>query len=223
MSTFFTVLFFLLGAFAFSFVLWKKLREDYANEDIFKFTIFIFIGLVIGWWIAGSFARDFSFWLTILVPFILGTYVHRRLGLKFFELIDALSPAWFSFLFFSYSGVFLSHLVHSNSLNIKTPTWFVIGEIILSIASIFLYRFLLVRYRRFSWYPSGKVGFAGLSSLAVYFIVRSLFETIASIVSPTILLHLGKINLSVEVVDAIIGIGLAGITLFVLYSRSGRK
>jgi hypothetical protein len=223
MSTFFSVLFFLVGAFSFSFVLWKKLREDYKNEEIFKFTIFIFLGLFIGWWIALTFARSFSFWITILVPFIAGTYVHRRLGLRFFEIIDALAPAWFAFLFFSYSGVFLSHLINTHSFNFKLPTWFVLAEIALSLGSTVLYRYLLVRYRKFSWYPSGKVGFAGLASLGVYFIIRTLFNVIGSIADPTILFRLGNIGISVEVLNAIIGLLLAGVSLYVLYSRSGRK
>ncbi len=223
MSTFFSILFFLIAAFSFSFVLWRKLKDDYYNAEIFKFTIFIFIGFVAGWWIALSFANSFSFWITIIAPFIVGSYVHRRLGLRFFEVIDALAPAWFAFLFFSYSGVFLSHIINQNSLVLKIPTWFVLAEIVLALFSTVFYRYLLVRYRRFSWYPSGKVGFAGLASTGIYFIVRSLINIVASIISPTIFLNLGRVGISVELINAIIGLLLAGVVLYVLYSRSGRK
>lgn len=223
MTTIFSVLFFLLAAFSFSFVLWKKLREDYENDKIFKFTIYIFVGLVIGWWIAVVFAPKFSFWITVFTPFLAGSYVHRQLGLKFFETIDAFAPSWFSFLFFSYSGLLLAHLLRLEDLNIKYSTWFVFAEVLLTIGSIVFYKYALARYRKFSWYPSGKVGFAGLTSLAGYFMIRSLINFIASIFSATQFFKISSVIVSVEVVNGIIGLIVSGVILYVLYLRSGRR
>lgn len=223
MSTFFTVLFFCLGAFFFSYTLWKKLREDWANNEIFKFTLVIFMGFLLGWWAASLWFPSFSFWITILAPFLAGTYVHKKLGFRFFEVIDALVPAWFSFLFFSYSGVLIAHWIRFASIVAHVATVFVIAQLFAVIGSIVLYKYLLKRYRRFSWYPSGKVGFAGLASLAFYFLLRTIISIVAHFAAPTNIVSLPYFSLSVEIFNAIMGLGLMAFTVFVLYSRSGRK
>lgn len=209
MSTLINFVFVFLGSFVFSFILWKRLKEDYANENIFSLCwIFLLSGLL-GYWV-GGFVEDLRFWISLLFALVFGFLAVKKMDFKLFEFTDALAPAWFGFLFFSALGQLLS-----SSSYISFPAF----NLVITGVSLFWYIFFLKKYRTFSWYPSGRVGFPGLASLGLYLAFRSV-----AIYLTFMLPFFYNQELSIfEVVD--IGISLASaLSLWViLYLRSGRN
>ncbi len=194
--------FFFLGAVLFSFVLWRKLKEDYPHEQIFFLTSLFLITGILSSAIIDRRLGNFSFWGLIAFNTLAGIYFIKKLGFKFFEFIDALAPAWFWFIFFSSLIGLLREW--GNVINFSYP-----GAALLS---LFAYHFFLTRYRRFSWYPSGKVGFAGLVSLGVYFLLQAL---VAIYRAPVLSFNSTSADLAINIL-------LAFILVFMVYMRSGR-
>lgn len=164
MQGFFSAVFYLAGALGLAFVLWRKLKEDYKEDLIFYLTIILVGILLLASKIFGTYLPDFSF-LGIVVSLIFVTlYSFKKLGFKFFESIDALSMGGLWFLFFLGADWLLKTRASSPAA--------VLNILVISL-SLLSYKFFLSRYRRFSWYPSGKVGFPGLASLAIFFLLNS--------------------------------------------------
>jgi len=224
MSTLVSIFFNFVSIFAFSYVLWKKLKEDYHHDTIFKFTLTILAGAGAGWWVGESWAKDFVFWLVFAGGGGAGYIYLRRLNLKFFEVIDAISLGTFYFLFLHYLG--------RSIILFALPNYFFIANASLSVLLIFLYVYLARDYRGFRWYPSGKVGFAGLFTLSLFFLGHGLGALVKHFQDPVIFFQYSPLSLSVEVINVIIPLGLMAdiiisLTLFgiltkVLYVRSGR-
>lgn len=163
MQGFFSAVFYLAGALGLAFVLWKKLKEDYQEDLIFYLTIILVGTLLLVSKIFGAYLPDFSFFGIVVSLIFVTLYSLKKLGFKFFESIDALSMGGLWFLFFLGADWLLKIRVFAPAavLNILV--------ISLSLASC---KFFSGRYRRFSWYPSGKVGFPGLASLAIFFLLH---------------------------------------------------
>ena len=121
------------------FVLWKKMREEYKDDEILRFSIFV---LVLG--IIGYLLRKYFEGSGIAVFVVLGTYVWcKNNKWEFWEIFDVLTPVavfvWFgiTFEFFALGVLFLLVIIKSN-------------------------------YRKFLWYKSGKMGLVGLSGILMY-------------------------------------------------------
>lgn len=193
-----------IGVFLFSFTLWKALKEDYTRDTIYTFTLLILVFSALGGILGNKIAPEFTLWFVILTNVLLGSLVIKRLEIHFFELIDALVPASLYFLVFGHLGVFL--------LNLENRTYLGLLPMLIALASLFVFKFLVGRYRRFSWYPSGKVGFAGLATVGVYLLLHS-------VIKPTLT---GLSNQDI-IVNAIIGVACALGLGYIIYLRSGRK
>lgn len=202
MSTFIAILLSLFGVFLFSWTLWRRLREDYPSDDIFSFTLGILTGIFLGVWISDKTPLSL-FWYSVAGAAAAGTYFARRFGLRVFELLDALSASWF------YLSLFL-FLAASLTQETKQIFWAYSG---VSLASLFLHRFFEKRYRRFSWYPSGRVGFVGLASIAVYFFLRGVVE----------IGFVFMLSSEGEFLSVIVSLVVALSLVTILYLRSGNK
>lgn len=213
MLTFFSTLTFLLGMFLFSFVLWRNLREDYSDEQIFYLTLGFFFGGGLGGLVAGKFLPpDFWFWGFIAGFLALGVYVVLKLKIKFFDAVDSvvISTLWFLMLFY------LSRLLRGSFPGgFLLDTSFVLAsiEFFISGISIVLFYIFIVSYRSFSWYISGKIGFAGLASLACFFLTRSLIAVYKGWV----------ISFSSWWVDFFLSLVCFFGLVVVVYLRSGRR
>lgn len=154
------------GLFIFLFIFWKKMKEDYAAEIIFKSASYILTGVVIGFLVSKSFFAEwflFSEFFGVLV----GVYIAMvRFKLKFYEILDSTILAFLPWV----SLMFLSDSVTQLSFNSFMSFLFML-------VVIFLYYYFDTHYRNFAWYKSGKVGFSGLLSLAIIFITRSALAT----------------------------------------------
>ena len=163
MSTLVNFAFISFGSFVFSFILWKKLKEDYESKNIFWLGWILLLSSAVGYWV-GNFLSPFRFWISLLFALVFGTLTVKKIDFKPFELINALVPAWMSFLFITNLGSYLSSTSHTS---LQTLT------LVIAPLAFLMYIFFLKKYRSFSWYPSGRVGFPGLASLGIYFLFRS--------------------------------------------------
>lgn len=175
-----------LAFFVFAFVLWRKLKEDYPNDKIFLLTLGLAGSMLIGNWAFGRWPL-FSFWASLVLVVAIGTYLVKKLDFRLFEMLDAIAPGWFWFLLLGSLTGFLS-----------TRTIEVLVEPAIAGLALLGFTFFNARYRTFSWYPSGKIGFAGVGSLGIYFLLRSIFGVYTALTS----------SLSIGVFSGIIGLVL---------------
>lgn len=188
LSTLASGVFFVIGVFFFAFFIWRKLKEDYESDQIFTFILVLTSLGILGWWL-------WEFWASIFALSLIVIYWWGKRGFRMFEIVDAVSPAWFWFSGF----LFLA--------NRSQP------EAAVSFFSLLVYFILLARYRTFSWYPSGKVGFAGLASLGVFFLANFIVEILFSYV----------LSFEMNTFDLILSLFSALMLFAVVYLRSGRE
>jgi hypothetical protein len=155
------VLFNVGGVFVFIFLFWRKLKEDYISAQIFSSAIIILLGISIAFLISKLYFPQAWFWMAFF-GFIAGFLLSaKRSGLRIYEAFETALISvlpWLSFLF----------LIDS----INNTSWYSLVGFLITLGAIFLYIFLNSKYKYFSWYKSGRIGFAGLTSIGVYFLTR---------------------------------------------------
>jgi hypothetical protein len=200
----------IIGSVIFLFFLWRRLREDYPTNKIFSLGFFV-IGAIVGSiLISGIIIPNVRkvyffdpaglwFWISFAGGVIVLSISLIRLKMRFFEGIEAASIGmffWFLVLLASYALIF------------KLSQVLIYAAIVAAL--IFLFFFLDKRYKRFTWYKSGKVGFSGLTLLAIFFLVRAAI----AIIDPTMLSFIGKI-------DALISAILSFLFFLSVYNLGG--
>ncbi len=155
------------GLLIFLFIFWKRLKEDYASEIVFKsasFILFLFLG---GYLLSLKYSPQAYLYFGF-VGALAGVYLTvNKLRIKFYEVLDAVVLAflpWLSLTFFKDSVIASSFISFAAFLYV--------------LIIIFLYYYFDTHYKEFTWYRSGKVGFSGLAALAIIFLTRSLIATI---------------------------------------------
>ncbi|MBI3397129.1 hypothetical protein HY045_01490 [Candidatus Woesebacteria bacterium] len=156
----------LIGALIFLFLFWRRLKEDYSSNVLFTTGFFVIFGIAIGVLISLRFSPLWWFWLAgvgVVIGFFVG---YLKFKFRTFEVLEALfvSTLPWLILIFLYDSISKSSLI---SLLFS----------ILIVAVIALFYWLDASYKNFLWYKSGRVGFAGLMSMGVLFLIRA---TIAS-------------------------------------------
>lgn len=189
-----------LAFFVFLFIFWRRLKEDYTSGIIFTSAFYLLLGLLAGYACSYFFWPAFWFW-SVLVGLMFGlgaSFLKYRL--KFYETLEASVIGFLIWL----SLIFLANSVKSSSV------FSFVGFIIL-ILIIGLFYFLEGRFRNFSWYKSGRIGFCGLSTLGVFFLVRSL----VALFYPFVLSFVGKKEVIIS--------SLVAFTLFLLTFNLSKK
>ncbi|KKR09773.1 MAG: hypothetical protein UT38_C0021G0002 [Microgenomates group bacterium GW2011_GWA2_39_19] len=213
MTTFANSLFLVFAAFSFSFVFWRRLKEDYPHNCIFKFTLIVLAGSLIGQWVGYTWAREYLFWTVSLGVVLASLYSLKKFSFKFYEVIDASAIGFFWFLLFSNLALLFS--VVSFNLSSLLTLKIQLLKVALVLLSMLLYRFISTRYRKLSWYPSGRIGFVGMASLCVYLFLYAILSVFA----------IGSVSqlpqLPAESVNVIIGVVLSGVLAFTIYKRAG--
>jgi len=184
-----------LGILIFLFIFWKRLREDYAGEVIFQSGTCITIGIGLGWAFAAKFFPDWFFWTSLLGGAAGLMLALIRFGMKFYETLEAFiisSLPWLGL-------VFLKDSVVASSLSSFLA-------FIVILIMVFISYWLDLHYKGFTWYKSGRIGFAGLALAALIFTIRS-FLAISRV---TMLSFVGKY-------EAIVSGGLAFICFLLLF------
>lgn len=195
------ILFF--GFVIYLFFPWRKLRDDYEVKNIFRlgFTsiFFMFLFSYITFAVSKNYLKineiiwnhnSFWFWgafLGWIASIVLFTSFYK---MRIFETLEGFLVGflWLSFIFFL--------------INLKI-------EAIIFIIFLLFYYLLDNKYKFFSWYKSGRVGFSGLSILGIFFIARSLI----SFVWPYYYSYSGKI-------DPVLSSAVAFLCFFSLYNLS---
>lgn len=151
-----------LGAMAFLFFFWRRLREDYPTNQIFSTAFFMLSGVLGGWLISREFFPAWFFWAQALgasLGFLVGTFHFK------FRLHESLEAAAVSFLpwlaFYFLKDASLSASIVS------------LGGFLFCLFLLALFYVLDVHYKRFTWYRSGRVGFAGLTVAGLFFLTRA--------------------------------------------------
>lgn len=155
------IILFLLGAFLFLFTFWKRLREDYYENQIFTTGFYIFLFVFVANLFSRYVANSYWFWFSfvgIVLAIIVSSY---RFKMRFFEVFEASIVASFipMILILLYDGFRLRH----------ASSFFAIAVVTLFIG---MYYFLNMHYKKISWYKSGKVGFSGLAVCGMLLLVR---------------------------------------------------
>ncbi len=191
----------IVGIVVFLFMFWKRLKDDYSPEIIFSSAEYILLGIMIGFLAAFKFIPNWFFWTTIFGGMIGLTVAVFRLRIRFYESLEAFIISLLPWLGF----IFLEDSVVNSSLSS-----FLSFVAILII--VFISYWLNVNYKSFTWYRSGKIGFTGLVTAGIVFILRSViaatgrsvisfaagYETVISAVAALIcfllLFNLGKVR-----------------------------
>jgi hypothetical protein len=139
-----------------------RLREDYVSGMIFTTAFYILVGVFAGILVSFYFLTPWWFWLSVS-GFLLGLGAGvLRFKLRFFETLDALTPGALFWLSMHYienaiSGSNLASLIAFGFLILLMVLFYVLDS----------------RYKRLSWYKSGRIGFAGLTVLGTFFLTRA--------------------------------------------------
>ena len=150
------------------FLFWRRLKEDYIENQIFSvafLSIFIFIAF---YFISRVFFQKWIFWLPLIGSYGVLILLGKKLGMRIFEVADAAVIAylgWFSVN----SVIFLIQLKNIQSL------------ILVITNLVFLFAFFLIdsQYKRIPWYRSGRTGFTGMFILGLFFLIRAAVALLA--------------------------------------------
>ncbi len=152
----------LSGVLIFLFIFWKRLKEDYASEIIFKAAFFILFGLLVGWVVAIQLFPNWFLWsefFGLLAGLALSVYF---LKIRFYESFEALVISVLPWLAFGFLADAVVNSVLSSFL-----------AFLIILLMVFIAYWLDTHYKSFVWYKSGKIGFAGTATLATIFVIRS--------------------------------------------------
>jgi len=194
------------GIFILFFLLWKTLRDDYSYEKIFNLGFLIVFGFVLGLISSKIFnfsyylAKDFSFWIILFgvtSGFIFGILKQKMNFFDSFEGFVVGNLSWVGL-------IFISDAVSKSSLSSFLAFW-------MSLICIFLFFFLNTVYKNFTWYKSGRVGFSGIFTALVFFLIR----IITTFIFPDMISLAGKLEIYLS--------GSAALLFIVLLYNLSRK
>lgn len=180
------------------FLYWRRLKEDYPQQSIFSTAFFMLIGIVIFSIISAYFRESWWFWFAVagaLIGFLLAVL---KFGLKITENLDA------SFL--ALNTLAVASYFYLGSINGNFSAYLLV---LLHLVLYLLFWVFDENYKKFRWYRSGKIGFAGFMTLGIYFLSRSLI----ALYYPDMISFVGEI-------DAIVSGVLAFISFLGLYNLS---
>lgn len=201
---------YLVGFLPFLFFYWRRLKEDYTSTQIFTSGFYIISSILITSLIfvlgvsrlihpSAVFSTSGLWFWGGIVGFMVGLGISIfRLNLKFFETFEAGILGSFFWL----SIIFLINSVKDSSLVS------LIGFGVMTLL-IFLFFFLEGKYKKFTWYRSGKIGFSGLAVSGIFFFARACL----ALFFPFVLSFVGKL-------DALISGAISFILFLLLYNLS---
>ena len=156
------IFFIFLGFFIPAFIFWKKLKDDYLEENLFSSIFYIFTGISAGFLLSRLVLPEFWFWLT-LIGSVSGLAVSlHRFKFNLYEILDGYTFSQLSIILLIFFYDFLENMKLSSG-----------GGFFLIVLFFGLFLFLDKRYKSYTWYKSGKVGFTGLVVIGLFFLTRA--------------------------------------------------
>ncbi len=172
-----------------SFVLWQKMRNDFTNDEIFSFFLWLLAAAGLGA-MGGKVVG-------VMVVLVTGWWWCLRKKWDFWELFDILAV----------TGLWL-WLLGSLAWG-PEAVW----EMLSAIVGIVLAWWVRSGYRKFSWYPSGKMGLVGMVSLLCFCLSQILVAIFTS----------AKVYWWGLTVDQLVAAWVVAFTLVAIYLQSGFK
>ncbi len=151
----------IFASFLFLFLFWGRLKEDYLSDQIFNSGIITLAGIVVGIIFTKFLGAEYWFWLSLTGALLGLVLASNNNKINFFELFDIFVASALPWLVIAN----LSSLL--NDANYASIIWTIFALLL-----IFIFIFVEKRYKGFSWYRSGKIGFAGLFTIGVLFLIR---------------------------------------------------
>lgn len=146
----------------FLFVFWRRLKDDFSSDVIFQISSAILFGMSLGLIASQIFAPAWFFWFAFLGYFLGTLLMILKFKLRFFETLEAVIMAGMPFV----SLLFFKDSVINYSLSSFLAF---VGSLVL----IFLAYWFDQNYKSFTWYKSGRIGFAGLTVSILFFLART--------------------------------------------------
>ncbi len=199
MSIFIGFLQFFVSLVLFLFFFWRRLRDDFDSHIIFRSGFLMVLGFALG---------QISF-VTLVPKLFPASNIFSYTGLWF----------WGSFLGLG-SGFIISQRLYKLPLyealeaaivGFLFASPLITHEWIFSTIILVIFYIFKSRYKSFRWYKSGKVGFAGLATMGVFFLSRSFLAFIGS--SMLVFTGIGK-------VEVVLCAALAFLSFFAVYTLS---
>jgi hypothetical protein len=152
----------LAGVIVFMYVFWKRLREDYSADNIFSTAFYIMLLSIIFAFVTSFIIGNYWFYGGVFGAFtgiVAGYFVFKY---RIYEVMEGVVIA------FLYSLVIL--FLYDALIILNRYSLIFVG---LCILLIVLFGYIDRRYKGYTWYKSGRVGFTGLTVLGLFFVVRS--------------------------------------------------
>jgi hypothetical protein len=149
------------GILLFLFLFWKRQKEDFSSDIIFKTASHILSGVFLLYVVSVYFFKEYWLWFSFaggLMGLLIAVF---RLKTRFNEVFEAFviaSLPWIAMIFLNDS---VAHSSLSSFLGFLIILWI-----------IFISYWLDGHYKNFSWYRSGRIGFSGLMILSLIFLIR---------------------------------------------------
>lgn len=188
----------LLGAFCFLFFFWRRLKEDYPANEIFSTAFLMVAGIGAGAWISRIYFPGWFFWTGLAGAALGFTVGHFKFRFRFHESLEAASVSflpWLCLLFLRDS---------TQSASVVSLLGFLVTLFLLGAFYI-----LDIHYKKFTWYRSGRVGFAGIAVGGFFFLIRAAVAAFY----PYVLTFAGRI-------DALISAAVAFAFFLIIYNLS---
>ncbi len=182
------------------FVFWRRLKEDYSSDIIFQTATAILVGMGLGLLMSKLFLPLWFFWLALAGSLAGMLLMVSKFKLKKFETFEAFVLA---------SLPAISVMLFEDSIIHSTLSSFL--AFVASLVFIFIAYWIDQNYKSFTWYKSGKIGFTGLSTSALFFLVR----TVVAITGISVVSFVGRFEA--------IGSGIIGLVCLGLLIYLGRE
>lgn len=222
MSTFIAIFTLFIAIIFFLFSYWKNLKDDHTSETIFSSGFILLCSAIavamliqlLGKGIVPT--RIFSprgLWFWGGAAGFLGAmfFIARKHSIRFFELFES---ATVSMLL----GLLVISIIEL--LEARTPATIAVSVILFLL--VLFYHFLRRNYKSFSWYKSGRVGFASLATISLFFFTKAISAIF--FYAPMVSFGRGKgYSLFIGRVDAIISTAAAFFLIVCIYNLSHNK
>lgn len=136
--------------------------EDYSSAIIFTACFYIFIGVLVGYLIAAKFIPSWFLYIELLGAGAGLTFSIYKFKIRLYEGIEATVVSFLPWL-----GLFF---LKDSVVNFSLFSF--VGFLILLIL-LFIFYYFDLHYKNLNWYRSGRIGFAGLATLGLFFLIRA--------------------------------------------------
>lgn len=188
------------GVIFFLYVFWKRLKEDYSSDIVFQTAGTILIGMGLGLLASKLLLPAWFFWLSFAASLAGMSLMMLKFRLRFYEVFESFMLAATPVV----SLMFFKDSIINSSLNSFLA-------FVASLVLVFLAYYIDLNYKGFSWYKSGKIGFTGLFTAALFFLSR----TIIAIIGLNMISFVGKVEAYIS--------GVLAFTFISLLVNLGRK